>query len=62
MEEFSTRVNNGMVISVSVFEKTRSNILATNWELRNMDSYTDNTPAKKQKNYLIFRTSLKFYL
>ena len=27
-----------------------------------MDSYTDNTPAKKQKNYLIFRISLKFYL
>ena len=27
-----------------------------------MDSYTDNTPAKKQKKYLIFRISLKFYL
>ena len=54
MEEFSTRVSNGMVISVSVFEKTRSNILATNWELRNMGSYTDNTPAKKQKELPYF--------
>ena len=33
MEEFSTRAKNVMVISVSVFPKTRRNISATKWEL-----------------------------